>query len=148
MLRKFITKQNLKVKRSRAGLGLFTMEPIKKGEFIIEYTGKMLSKKDADKKGGKYLFEISSRRTIDGSGRGNIARYINHSCCPNCEVIIHGSRLFVFAKRNIKVGEELGYNYGKDYFDEYIKPYGRQCDSCIRKTKKNQTNSRCHLTES
>lgn len=126
---KYIQKK-VKVKRSSAGLGLFADEDIKKGEFVIEYTGVMLSREAADKKGGKYLFEVSSRRVIDGSGRDNLARYINHSCKPNCEADVRRGRIFIFAKRNIKKGEELAYDYGKEYFDEFIKPKGCRCASC------------------
>lgn len=117
------------VKRSRSGLGLFTNVLIKKGQFIIEYFGPILTIAEADRKGGKYLFDISSRRTVDGSARRNIARYINHSCKPNCEVDIVRGRIFVFAKKNIKPGEELAYDYGSEYYDEFIKPYGCRCQA-------------------
>ena len=127
------TKKKVKVKRSKAGLGLFADEPIKKNEFVIEYTGKMLTREEADRKGGKYLFEISSRRTVDGSGRENTARYINHSCKPNCEVDIKRGRIFIYALRNIKADEELNYDYGEEYVDEYIKPHGCKCGPCVKK---------------
>ncbi len=118
------------VRRSSAGLGLFAKEPIKKGEFIIEYTGKILTQKEADKKGGRYLFEVNSRKVIDGSPRSNKARYANHSCCPNAEVIIKKGRVLLYATKNIKAGEEITYDYGKEYFDEYIKPKGCKCKKC------------------
>jgi len=121
------TKKKLKVKRSNAGLGLFTDELIKKGEFVIEYFGPILSREEADIKGGKYLFEISSRRTVDGSSRSNVARYINHSCKPNCEIEIKRGRILVFAIRNIRAGEELAYDYGEEYFNDIIKPHGCRC---------------------
>ncbi|MFA5072170.1 MAG: SET domain-containing protein-lysine N-methyltransferase [Candidatus Paceibacterota bacterium] len=118
------------VKKSSAGLGLYAKTPLKGGEFIIEYTGKLLTAKEADKKGGKYLFEINSKWTIDGSERSNVARYINHSCCPNCEAYIIGKRIKIKAIKNIETGEELSYDYGKEYFDEYIKPFGCKCKKC------------------
>ena len=126
-------KIKTKVKRSSAGLGLFADENIKKGERVIEYTGKILSSKEADERGGKYLFEVNSKKTIDGSGRENKARYINHSCRPNCEIEIEKGKVFVYSKKNIKEGEELSYDYGKEYFDEYIKPYGCRCEKCKNK---------------
>ena len=129
-------KKKTKVKRSKAGLGLFTDEPIKKGEFVIEYTGKILTRDEADKKGGKYLFEISSRRTVDGSARSNVARYINHSCKPNCGIEIEKGRIFIYAAKNIEAGEELSYDYDEEYFNEYIKPHGCKCSSCLFKKKK------------
>ncbi len=78
-------RKQLKVQRGINGLGLFTTEPMKKGTFIIEYVGELLTAAQADERGGQYLFEINSRWTIDGRGRDNLARYINHSCRPNCE---------------------------------------------------------------
>lgn len=95
----------------------------------------MLTREEADRKGGKYLFEISSRRTVDGTGRDNTARYINHSCRPNCEVDVKNGRIYIYAIKNIKEGEELHYDYGKEYVDEYIKPHGCKCEKCLRKKK-------------
>jgi SET domain-containing protein len=129
-------KRSLKVKKSLAGLGLFTLEPIEKGGFIIEYVGTILNEAEANEKGGKYLFEVSKNRFIDGTNRKNTARYINHSCRPNCEVDIKQGRVLIFAKRAIKAGEELNYDYEKEYFDEYIKPYGCKCVKCLDKSKK------------
>jgi uncharacterized protein len=126
-------KRNLKVKKSRAGLGLFASEPIEKGGFIVEYVGPILNRKEADEKGGKYLFETNINRTIDGSSRKNIARYINHSCRPNAEVDIRRGRVLIFAKRAIKEREEIFYDYEKEYFDEYIKPFGCKCPKCAGK---------------
>jgi len=130
-------KKKTKVKRSKAGLGLFADEAIKKGEFVIEYVGKILTRDEADRKGGKYLFEISSRRTVDGSSRSNVARYINHSCKPNCEIEIKKGRILVYALKSIKTGDELNYDYDTEYFDEYIKPYGCKCGSCLYKKNAN-----------
>lgn len=122
------------VKKSATGLGLFSNIQIKKGEFVIEYTGKVMTSKEANEKGGKYLFEINSRTTIDGSGRENLARYINHSCRPNCEATIKNKHIIISSIKEIKPGEELSYNYGKEYFNEYIKPFGCKCAHCKQKT--------------
>lgn len=118
------------IKKSCTGLGLYSNIPLKKGEFVIEYTGKILTTNEANDKGGKYLFEISGRTTIDGSGRDNLARYINHSCRPNCEAEIKNKRIMIYAIKRIESGDELTYNYGKEYFDEYIKPFGCKCAHC------------------
>lgn len=126
-------KRDLSVRRSKTGLGLFTNHPIEKGGFVIQYTGKVLTRKQADERGGKYLFETSYNRFIDGSDRRNTARYINHSCLPNCEIEIIRGNILVFAKRAIKAGEELTYDYDKEYFDQYIKPYGCKCMKCNQK---------------
>lgn len=121
------------IKKSATGLGLYSNIQIKKGEFVIEYTGKTLTSKIANEKGGKYLFEINSRVTIDGAGRENLARYINHSCRSNCEAIIEKKHIMIYSIKGIKPGEELTYNYGKEYFNEYIKPYGCKCAYCKMK---------------
>ncbi|OIO30282.1 hypothetical protein AUJ77_03505 [Candidatus Nomurabacteria bacterium CG1_02_43_90] len=124
-----------KVKRSSAGLGLFADEPIKKNTWIIEYVGKILNgKKEVDNyPANKYLFETSNTRMIDGSARSNTARYINHSCKPNCEAEIFSGRVFIKSIKPIIAGEEFTYDYGKEYIDEHIKPYGCRCTHCKAK---------------
>lgn len=123
-----------KVKRSDAGLGLFAAEPVKRGTWIIEYVGRVLRGKDVNSIENKYLFQTSEVRMIDGSARSNTARYINHSCKPNCEPEIIAGRVFIKAIKRIEAGEEFTYDYGKEYNDEYIKPYGCRCVPCkVRK---------------
>lgn len=124
---------DLRVKRSKTGLGLFTFSPIKKGKCVIEYTGKVLTKQEEEDSNSLYLFEVSKTKTIDGATRTNTARYINHSCRPNCEIDIYKGRVYVMAKRNIKEGEELTYDYDKEYFNAYIKPKGCKCRKCAPK---------------
>jgi SET domain-containing protein len=121
------------VKRARkgAGLGLYTQEDIPKGKFIIEYFGRELSKKEEYSSKSKYLFEINAKKTIDGTIRENTARYINHSCRPNCEAEIKKGRVLIFSKKNIKAGEELAYDYGKEFWNEHIKPIGCKCQKCF-----------------
>ena len=124
------------VKRSYSGLGLYSNVPIKKNKFVIEYTGKLLTNQEVESiKNNKYLFELNTRWTVDGSERKNISRYINHCCRPNCEPRIMGRQVKIYAIRNIEPRDELTYNYGKVYFNEYIKPHGCKCSYC--KSKKN-----------
>ena len=119
------------IKRAAAGLGLFAQEPIQKGTRIIEYTGPLVSNEEVERrKAGKYFFGVNSKWAIDGSARSNIARYINHSCRPNAEAIVTGRRVWVWARRNIKAGEEITYDYGQEYFDDHIKPVGCKCQKC------------------
>ena len=126
-------KFDLVVKRASAGLGLFVGEtPIPRGACIIEYTGPAISEEEKYKSRSKYLFDLDNGTTIDGQGRDNKARYINHSCKPNCEPNIHRNRVFIHATRNIKPGEELGYDYGLAYFDAYIGENCR-CAGCAPK---------------
>lgn len=127
------TKKPYIVKRSKSGLGLYANLALKKGSFIIEYTGKLLTEEQANAKGGKYLFRINSRSTIDGSSRDNLARYINHSCRPNCVAYIESHKVKIYALKNIKAGEELCYDYGKEYFEAYIEPFNCRCEYCLNK---------------
>lgn len=117
----------LRVGRSSAGLGLFATRSFKKGERIIEYVGRTLTNAEEYSSRSKYLFEVNSRKTIDGAIRSNIARYINHSCTPNCEPEIVRGCIFIDAVKNIKEGQELTYDYGEEYFNEHIRPYGCRC---------------------
>ncbi len=128
-------KPPFRVRRSRTGLGLFAVEPIKKGTFIIEYWGKRILCREADRLKTKYLFDLSSRWAIDGSDRRNIARYINHSCKPNAVAHTIRSQIRIYAKRMIQPGEEIAYNYGRDYFTMFIEPIGCKCEGCIARRK-------------
>jgi SET domain-containing protein len=129
-------KFKLKVKRSTAGLGLFAEEDIPKGKCLIEYVGRVISKEEEYSSKSQYLFEINSKKTIDGTARTNTARYINHSHRPNCEVEIHDKRVFIFSRKGIKAGEELSYDYGIEFFNEHIKPKGCKCVKCLEKAGK------------
>lgn len=122
------------VKKSSAGLGLYAARDFKKGEVVIEYVGVIISEEVAQKRGGRYLFELNDKCTIDGKGRDNIARYINHSCKPNCypELTDDEKQVFIITKKNISKGDELTYNYGRYYFDTIIKPVGCRCSSCLK----------------
>jgi uncharacterized protein len=113
---------DLRVKRSAAGLGLFAGEDIPKGTCIIEYVGRQISKEEEYSSRSLYLFEVSKSKTIDGKPKWNKAGYINHSCAPNCEPEIHKGHVYIFSIKNIKAGDELGYDYGKDYYDDHIRP--------------------------
>ncbi len=101
------------------GTGVYAIAPIKKGTRIIEYLGERISHDEADRRyerkgdddGHTFLFIASNRTVIDAGVNGNEARFINHSCAPNCETVIENSRVFIDAIRNIKPGEELGYDY-------------------------------------
>ena len=137
MTTKISCPEGLRVKRSSAGLGLFATRAFKKGERIIEYFGRVISKEEEYSSKSKYLFEVNSRKTIDGTTRDNFARYINHSCKPNCEPNIIRGRVWIDAIKNIKVGEELSYDYGEEYVDVHIKPLGCRCEPCTtRKSAK------------
>lgn len=113
-------------------MGLYAREAIKKGDFILEYTGRRIPTKIADESPSRYLFEIDDKWTIDGPPEINLAGYINHSCEPSVEAeIAEGDdgedRINIYAIRNIKAGEELLIDYGEEYYDEFIRPVGCKC---------------------
>jgi hypothetical protein len=87
---KLSPSRHLRIGRSRTGLGVFARVPIRKGQFIVRYSGRKISTEMADDLDTRYLFEINARWTIDGATRRNTARYINHSCRPNAEVYFVG----------------------------------------------------------
>ena len=124
-----------RVGRSRTGLGLFALEPIRKGEFIAEYWGKLVRWNDVDNLQGKYLFDLNKRWAIDGSDRRNTARYINHSCKPNADPYEVKRKIKIYARRTIRPGEEITYNYGKEYFDDILAPIGCRCAACLEEAK-------------
>lgn len=115
------------------GMGLKTKKDFKKGQKIIEYIGIKKKNKDVEEDTTKYLFDLDKNYTIDGSPRWNIARYINHSCRPNAESDVIKGQIWIKAIKNIKAGDEITYDYGKEYFNEFIKPYGCKCVKCLAK---------------
>jgi SET domain-containing protein len=123
-------KNNYVVKRAATGLGLFAVDPIPARKRIIEYVGRLISNEEVEGRRGKYFFGVNTRWSIDGSARSNTARYINHSCRPNAEAFISGRRVWVWSKRKIKAGEEITIDYGKEYFEDHIKPNGCKCAWC------------------
>jgi SET domain-containing protein len=101
------------------GRGVFARARIRKGARIIEYTGRRLPWKkaqdlpSADPKDPNYtvFFEVDDGNVIDASVGGNEARWINHSCDPNCETCEEEGRVFIYARRGLEPGEELFYDY-------------------------------------
>tara|TARA_B100001248_G_scaffold261186_1_gene251513 strand:+ start:4431 stop:4967 length:537 start_codon:yes stop_codon:yes gene_type:complete len=130
------SKALFKIKYSKIhGKGVFARENIKKGIKIIQYIGEKISKKEGDnrsekrlkrylnsnKMGSVYIFELNNRYDIDGSPIYNKARYINHSCRPNCEVKILNGHIWIYSLKNIKKDDELSYDYGYEFDkDDYV----------------------------
>ncbi len=135
-----------RIGRSKTGLGLFATKKIKKGSRIVRYFGPMLDskKKKDDAVDNKYLFEITSRWTIDGSVRKNIARYANHACKPNAESDVRTKkrRVYIRAIKTIHPGDEINYDYGDDYFKLFLKPIGCKCVACEKKRAKKRAEAR------
>ena len=137
-----------KVKKSKIHAnGVFATKSIKKNTKIIEYIGEKVTRSEGDKRSAKrikaylnsakdgsvYIFELNSRYDIDGSPLYNKARYINHSCSPNCEVEITKDRIWIVAIRAIKKGEELSYDYGYEFDKSDFRDHVCKCGSkkCI-----------------
>lgn len=128
-----------RLKRSLTGLGLFATKPIKKAVRIAEYRGRRLGLEaaiEAENRGNRYLYEVNSKITIDGAKHGNIARYFNHSCNPNCDTFIRNKRVFIRTLRKIKPEEELTFDYGRDYLKNVIGLENCLCSRCRKRRAK------------
>jgi uncharacterized protein len=101
------------------GRGIFALTWIPKGVCVIEYKGERISHEEADRRysdlhansSHTMLFTVNDDTVIDGTRRGNSARWINHSCEPNCEVSDKNDRIYIDTRRVIRPGEELTYDY-------------------------------------
>ena len=137
-----------KVKNSKIhGRGIVATKNIKKSTRIIQYVGEIVSKKEGDKRSGNrikkylksnrtgsvYIFELNKKYDIDGFFGYNKARYINHSCNPNCEVEISNDQIWISSIKRIKKGEELSYDYGYTFDKNDYKDHECKCGSkyCI-----------------
>lgn len=128
------------------GIGIVATKSIKKNTKIIQYIGEKITKKEGDRRsaerikkylnkkneGSVYIFELNKKYDIDGSPLYNKARYINHSCNPNCEVDIIDNEIWIISIKQISKGEELNYDYGypfdkDDYSDHVCKCGSRNC---------------------
>tara|TARA_Y100000758_G_scaffold297649_1_gene257858 strand:- start:111 stop:587 length:477 start_codon:yes stop_codon:yes gene_type:complete len=126
-----------RVKKSnidRNGKGLYATQDIKEGTRIIDYVGKIITKKQTeeserfDNSKPIYLFNLNNRYDLDGDLKSNIARLINHSCSNNCDYEGKGLKLWVVAVKNIKKNEELTCDYGFSYDSDY-KQFPCKCSS-------------------
>lgn len=101
------------------GHGVFARKRIRPGQRIIEYAGERISNDEADRRYDDesmrrhhtFLFTLDKKTVVDGNRQGSDARYINHSCDPNCEAVIEKGRIWIYARRNIQPGVELAYDY-------------------------------------
>ena len=129
------------------GTGIFATQNIDKNVKIIRYVGEKITKKEGDirsekrikrylkssKTGSVYIFELNKKYDIDGSPNYNKARYINHSCSPNCEVDIINNQIWISSIKKIKKGTELSYDYGYEFDKDDYKDHECRCGSknCI-----------------
>ena len=127
------------VRRSKIhGRGVYATRRIRKGTRVVEYLGERITHDVADDRyemkdddGHTFLFVVNDEICIDAGVGGNAARYINHTCNPNCETVIENERVFIDAIRTIRPGDELGYDYQLTWEStddpEELKLYGCRC---------------------
>jgi SET domain-containing protein len=104
-----------------AGWGVYADHPIEEDTRIVQYKGELISQGEGWRRERRYLprqriwlFNVNRRWLRDAAVGGNIARYINHSCRPNCYTDVVGHTIWILASRRIKAGEELTYDYNTD----------------------------------
>jgi uncharacterized protein len=120
------------------GKGVFALTALAPGSTIIEYKGEIISwpqalerhPHDPDQPNHTFYFHIESGDVIDGNVGGNISRWINHACAPNCEADERGGRVFIKALHAIAVGEELFYNYGLSIDTRYTAKLKKEFACC------------------
>lgn len=147
--------KKIAVRRSKIqGRGVFALEDIARGTRIVEYTGELVSQDEANARYGDddkmdrhhtFLFGVNNDIVIDATHKGSPARFINHSCDPNCEAVMEDDRIFIEAIKNIKAGQELGYDYNLDrpgrwqnkWWDQYACRCGsRKCRGILISAKR------------
>ena len=149
-------KKLCKVKNSKIhGSGMYAIADIEAEADIIEYTGEKITKKESTRRaleweeraretgeGLVYIFELDDKYDIDGRLGNNPARYMNHSCEPNCEAINRDGKIWIVAVQDIQKGEELVYDYGYDmehFLDHPCLCGSRNCIGYIvRKDQRNK----------
>jgi len=119
-------KIRVRVGTSRiARLGLFAGQDIQQGTKIIQYIGEKITNEESERRlaeGNVYIFELDERYSIDGDTPKNTARFINHSCEPNCQTEQFGDTIWIIALRDIAIGEELTCNYEYEIDDAPAEP--------------------------
>jgi SET domain-containing protein len=102
------------------GLGAFATGPIRAGTEVVEYRGEKITKAESLRRceaNNRFIFQLDDAWDLDGDVPWNLARFLNHSCAPNCEAELVGDEIWIVARRDIEVGEELTFNYGYDLAD-------------------------------
>ena len=116
-----------------AGQGLFAEQNIKQGTKIIRYIGEKITHEESERRlaaGNVYIIGLNERYAIDGDIPNNTARFINHSCDPNCHTEQFGNTIWLVAIKDIRAGEELTYNYGYDDEDYEDNPCNCGANNC------------------
>lgn len=123
--------------------GLYALKEIPKGTVIATYKGEKITKEESERRSNErlkkhienpeeiaavYIFELDNNYDIDGDVPENDAKYINHSCNPNCEADIQNDEIIIYTIKDVKKGEELTFNYGFEFDEDFMK-YPCKCGS-------------------
>jgi uncharacterized protein len=112
------------------GTGAFANTAIRRGVRVLEYVGQMISKAESLRRcqgDNEYIFALNAEHDLDGNVEWNPARFINHSCDPNCEALMEEGRIWIVARRDVQRGEEITFNYAYDLED--YEDYPCRCGS-------------------
>jgi SET domain-containing protein len=116
------------------GTGGFARADILADTEIVEYVGERISKEESSRRceaNNEYIFDLDDEHDLDGNVEWNPARFINHSCAPNCEAQWDEEHIWIVAVRDIKAGEELTFNYGYDLVDYLEHPCRCDAPNCV-----------------
>jgi uncharacterized protein len=116
------------------GMGGFARVDIPAGARVIEYVGEKITKQESlarCEQNNEYIFALDDEQDLDGQVSWNPARFLNHSCEPNCEARLEGGCIWVIAIREIRAGEESTFNYGYDLADYAEHPCGCGAPGCV-----------------
>ena len=138
------TTRRYSVRRSSIhGRGVFALTDISKGTRLMEYLGERISHEEADRRYAEehehsphtMLFAVNDEVVIDATQKGSSARFINHSCSPNCEAIEEEGRIFIETIKSVKAGQELTYDYNL-VLEEAHTPAVKRMHACYCGTRK------------
>jgi len=138
-------KRSYVVRRSSIhNRGLYARAAIEEGEYIVEYRGEKITKAESERRalsqqargqknrsGQVYIFELNKRYDLDGNKPGNVARFANHSCEPNCEAVNYRGRIWFVAVKDISPGDELTFDYGYALENALDHPCKCGSSSCV-----------------
>ena len=116
------------------GFGAFATAPICAGKLMLEYVGEKITKAESVRRceaGNTFIFELDDEWDIDGGVGWNPARFLNHSCAPNCDAENIEGQIWIVARREIASGEELTFNYGYDWEDHREHPCRCGAPECV-----------------
>ena len=116
------------------GTGGFAKMDIAAGTHIIEYVGEKITKAESLRRcesANEYIFSLDDESNLDGNVPWNPARFLNHNCDPNCEAEPDGGRIWIVARRDIRAGEEITFNYGYDLEDYREHPCCCGATGCV-----------------